>query len=251
MSSILIFIFGLIIGSFLNMLIYRLPLSISLINPKRSICPDCKSEIKWYDNIPFVSYILLRGKCRNCAKPISLAYPAVEIITAIITLALFVKIGFGTKLVLFLLFSYTLIILSFIDLKFKAVPDYLLIILLILSLLIPGSSFVRALEFAGAIVLLELFVTFYIQNIKAKITKDDSLKDQRALGEGDIPVVAAFGAILGLKAGIAAIFLGALFAIIPSVYAMAVKKDIETPFIPYLGMGFFTEYFFSLSNLIG
>ena len=88
----------------------------------------------------------------------------------------------------------------------------------------------------------------YIQNIKYKLTKDETLRTQKALGEGDIPIVAVIGAVLGLQAGFIAIFLGALFAIIPSIYNLIFKKDIETPFIPYLSLGFFAEYIFLFSK---
>ncbi|MBD3830735.1 MAG: prepilin peptidase, partial [Arcobacter sp.] len=91
---------------------------------------------------------------------------------------------------------------------------------------------------------------FYIQNIKSKLLKDESLKTQVALGEGDIPIIAMIGVVLGSTGGILAIFLGAFFAIIPSIYSNLVKKDIQTPFIPYLVLGFLTEYFFKLETFI-
>jgi leader peptidase (prepilin peptidase)/N-methyltransferase len=96
--------------------------------------------------------------------------------------------------------------------------------------------------FAGGIVILELFVTFYIQNIKSKILKDDSLKIQRAIGEGDIPIIAIIGGILGIQLGIVAIFLSSIFAIIPSLINTFIKKEIETPFIPFLSLGLFVIY---------
>jgi leader peptidase (prepilin peptidase)/N-methyltransferase len=246
----IVFLSGLIIGSFLNMLIYRLPRSISLVNPKRSICPKCKGTIKWYENIPIVSFLLLKGKCSNCAQSISLQYPAVEFITALSTLLLYNKLGMGIELIIISLFCYTIIMLSFIDIEYKAVPDYLLIISLALALIVPGASFVTALEFAGAFVILEIFVTFYIQNIKYRLTKNEALRDQKSLGEGDIPIIAALGAILGLKAGLVAIALSAVFAIIPSVYSNMVKKEMEIPFIPFLSLGLFCEYIFDISSKV-
>ena len=96
--------------------------------------------------------------------------------------------------------------------------------------------------FAGGIVILEFFVTYYIQNIKAYLVKDDSLKDQKALGEGDIPIIALIGGLLGLKFGIIAIFLSAILAIIPSIINKMLNKEIETPFIPYLSLGLFITF---------
>ena len=246
MFSIIIFIIGLIFGSFLNMLIYRLPLEISLINPKRSICTNCDYQIKWYENIPLISYIFLKGKCSKCKEKISIIYPIVELLTASITLLLFISIDFNMQFLLTTLLFYTLITLSFIDFKYKAVPDYLLIVALIITITIvliyEPINLSTMLIFAGAFVLLELFVTFYIQNIKSNILKDDSLKTQRSMGEGDIPIVAIMGGLLGLKLGLIAIFLSALFAIIPSLLNSFIKKDIETPFIPYLSLGLFVIF---------
>lgn len=249
-----VFVIGAMLGSFFNMLIYRLPLGISLVDPKRSSCPTCGHTIKWYENIPIISYTLvLKGRCGGCKEKISSTYLIVELITASVTLLVFNKIGFAIENISVYLLFYTLIILSFIDLKFKAVPDYLLILALVFALFVPNVDFATLFMFAGAIVLLELFVTYYIQNIKAKILKDDSLKDQRSMGEGDIPIVAVIGGILGLKLGILAMFLSAVFAIIPSLVNSVIKKDIETPFIPFLALGFFTVYIFDdkILNIIG
>jgi leader peptidase (prepilin peptidase)/N-methyltransferase len=128
-------------------------------------------------------------------------------------------------------------VLSFIDFKYRAVPDYLLIIAVIIALLIGDLK--NTLLFAGGFVLLELFITFYIQNIKAKITKNKALESQAALGEGDIPIVAVIGGILGIHLGISAIFLAALLALLPALYNLISKKEIETAFIPFLSLGLF------------
>jgi leader peptidase (prepilin peptidase)/N-methyltransferase len=224
------------------MLIYRLPLNISLVNPKRSICPSCNHTIKWYENIPLISYIFLKGKCSKCKNNISIIYPIVELLTVIVTILIFIKLGLTSQFVLITTLFYLLIILSFIDLKYKAVPDYLLILILINAFFISNFSLKFTLIFAGASVLLELFITFYIQNIKYKFTKNELLKEQRAMGEGDIPILAIIGGLLGIKLGISAIFLASFLAIIPSLLNTIIKKDIETPFIPFLALGFFIIY---------
>ena len=253
MAEFSVFIIGAVAGSFLNMLIYRLPLGISLIDPKRSICPNCKHIIKWYHNIPIISYLVLKGRCSNCNTKIPISYFFVELITAAVTLSLYVKLSFDYNFFISLTIFYLLIVLSFIDFKYKAVPDYLLILLLIATFTVEELHFQDMLIFTGGIVLLEIFITYYIQNIKSRIFKDDSLKEQIALGEGDIPVVASIGAVLGLKVGLIAIFLSALFAIIPSLVNHYIKKDIQTPFIPFLSLGFFISYIFedNLLNIIG
>ena len=156
--------------------------------------------------------------------------------------------------VLFTLFLINLVVLSLYDFKYKAVPDYLLLFAFFSSFFITKFDIFEALQSAfiisGAFVILNFLVTFYIQNIKSRILKNESLKTQEALGEGDIPIIAMFGIILGINGGLIAIFLAAIFAIIPAIYLNFVKKDIQTPFIPYLVLGFLTEYFFDLETII-
>ena len=244
MLELFVFIFGLIMGSFLNLLIYRLPKNISLLNPKRSICPKCNYQLKWYENIPLISYIFLKAKCSKCNNFISLIYPIVELFTATVTLFLFFKLGINIDFLIILILFYTLITLSFIDLKYKSVPDYLLLIALIVAFISSDFSFKNSLIFIGGIVLLEFFITFYIQNIKSRILNDDSLKTQKALGDGDIPIFAIIGGILGVKLGLFAIFLSTVFAIIPAIYNQIKKQEIETPFIPFLTLGLLVVYLF-------
>jgi leader peptidase (prepilin peptidase)/N-methyltransferase len=231
------FIIGLIFGSFLNVLIYRLPLGISLFNPIGSECPHCQHQIKWYENIPVLSYLFLKGKCSNCSKRISIIYPIVELITGLVTVLLYQHQWFDVDLALTIALFYTLIVLSFIDFKYKAVPDYLLIVVLLLTLI--AGDWKDTLVFMGGFVLLELILTFYIQTIKAKITKNKDLESQRALGEGDMPIAGVIGGLLGVHLGISAIFLAAILALIPAIYGLAIKKEIETPFIPFLSLGLF------------
>lgn len=214
------FIFGGIIGLFLNQLIIKLP--------------KYEFSITKYEG--------------------NSSYFIVELISAILTTALYFKLGFSQDFLLMIILSYVLIVLSFIDFKYKAVPDYLLLLVLVLSFFTTNfsiiESFKNAFLFSGAVVLLNFVVTFYIQNIKSRILKDETLKEQVALGEGDIPIIAMIAVILGATGGIFAIFLGAFFAIIPSIYSNILKKDIQTPFIPYLVLGFLTEYFFNIESFI-
>jgi leader peptidase (prepilin peptidase)/N-methyltransferase len=135
---------------------------------------------------------------------------------------------------------YTLIVLSLIDLKYKAVPDYLLIVAVILAIFVGDLMYI--LIFAGGFALLELAITFYIQNVKAKITKNKDLETQSALGEGDIPIAGVIGGLLGLHLGISAIFLATLLGLLLSIYNLLSKKEIETPFIPFLSLGLFITF---------
>ena len=237
---IIIFIIGLIFGSFLNVLIYRLPLEISLFKPLGSTCSHCQHRIKWHENIPVFSYLLLKGKCSNCSKPISIVYPFVELTTALVTLLLYMNYWLNWELIVTIALFYTLIVLSFIDLKYKAVPDYLLIVAVIIAIIV--GDLMNILIFAGGFALLELVVTFYIQNVKAKITKNTDLETQSALGEGDIPIAGVIGGLLGLHLGISAIFLATLLGLSLSIYNLLFKKEIETPFIPFLSLGLFITF---------
>lgn len=228
---------GLVFGSFLNVLIHRLPLGISLVNPIGSSCPQCSHGIKWYENIPVVSYLFLKGKCSNCSESISIVYPFVELITAVVTLVIYTNFLLNWEFLAIIALFYTLIVLSFIDLKYREVPDYLLLIVVALTLIV--GDLINLLIFTGGLFLLELAITFYIQNIKAKITKNKELETQRALGEGDMPIAGVIGGLLGVQLGISAIFLAALLALLPAIYNLFSKKEIETAFIPFLSLGLF------------
>ena len=253
LSNLFVFLFGAIIGSFLNVVIVRVPKKESIVFP-RSHCTKCGLAIPWYFNIPIFSYLLLQGRCIKCGKTFSINYLFVEILSSLVTLLLFIKLGFSIDFILVLILFYILIVLAFIDFEYKAVPDTILLLAFVVGMSTTYTDLLNAFKnafiFAGAFVLLDFLVTFYIQNIKAKYKKDKSLENQKALGEGDIPIIAIIGAILGIKAGIVAIFLAALFAIIPSIYNIIKNKDNETPFIPYLLFGFMVEYLFQISKVI-
>lgn len=176
------------------------------------------------------------------------------VICIILTIFLFLKLSLNLQFLFFCIFSYLLVFLSFIDLKYKAVPDYLLLLVFVLSFFITDfsleDSFLNAFIASGAIFLLNFIVTFYIQNIKARILKDEDLKNQVALGEGDIPIIASMAVVLGLNSLTYAILLSAIIAILHTISINFIKKDIQIPFIPSLVLGFFIEYFFNLEHFI-
>lgn len=166
------------------------------------------------------------------------------ILQFILTLFLYNKFGLNISFIIWTILLYILVVLSVIDYKFKAVPDYLLLLLLLIAPFASDSliDFIKnGFMFAGGFVILNFFVTYYIQNIKSKILKDDSLKEQTALGEGDIPLIALIGGILGIKLGLLAIMIASLVALIHGIYN-ASKKIPDTPFIPYLSIGFITVF---------
>ncbi|HLE18296.1 MAG TPA: prepilin peptidase, partial [Syntrophales bacterium] len=122
--EIIIALLGAAIGSFLNVCIRRIPAGESLVFPA-SHCPKCNYSIRFYDNIPIISFLLLRGRCRNCREGISLQYPLVELLTAIMALLLFWKFGLTLKFLFSFLFACVLIIITFIDLEHQIIPDVL------------------------------------------------------------------------------------------------------------------------------
>ena len=119
-----VFILGLCLGSFLNVVIYRLPKTdLSVSSPRRSLCPSCQAGISWYDNLPVISYVVLRGKCRACGHDISIRYPLVELTTGLLTLAVFFKSGFSIQALAELYLVLSLIAATFIDLDEMIIPD--------------------------------------------------------------------------------------------------------------------------------
>src|SRR6516225_7355358 len=122
MELFIALLFGLVIGSFLNVVILRLPQGISVSTP-RSHCPQCKKLISWYDNIPVLSYVILGGRCRRCKKKFSARYPFIEAVTGAVSVLIFLKFGLTIEWGIFLAFSSAMIVLAFIDLDHRILPD--------------------------------------------------------------------------------------------------------------------------------
>lgn len=230
MNTIYLTIFGLLFGSFLNVLILRIPKNESVIFPS-SHCTHCNTPLKWYHNIPLFSWIFLGGKCAFCKEKISFQYPLIEFITALLFLICALKEeSLYTALVTSIIFAL-LLALSLIDLRYKAVPDSLSLPALVLALAFPEilSKLQYALLFAGGFALLRIFISAVIK--------------KEAMGEADIIIAAVIGAMLGIPLGLTAIYLSALFAL--PVFFIVAKKGFELPFIPFLAMGLFITYLLS------
>ncbi|MCX5693613.1 MAG: prepilin peptidase, partial [Candidatus Omnitrophica bacterium] len=121
-ANIIVFLFGSIVGSFLNVCIHRMPKNESVVWP-RSHCPKCQKRIPGYDNIPFLSFILLKGRCRFCKEKISLRYPLVELLTALLMVALFNRFGLSFEFFLHMVMLWGLIIATFVDIAYRIIPD--------------------------------------------------------------------------------------------------------------------------------
>lgn len=224
-------IFGVVFGSFLNVLIYRLPREENIATPPSS-CPSCGYKLKAYDNIPILSYLLLRGKCRECDVKISIRYPIVEFLGGLIFMLVYLKVGsvaleFWIASIVFTL----LLALSIIDIDHKMVPDSLNLAILSIALfhMLNPENLINALIMAGAFVLLRFYVSYFAK--------------REALGEGDIPVAATMGALLGVKLALFAIFVAAIIALPFSLLTKDEERQI--PFVPYLALGMFLVYLFS------
>jgi leader peptidase (prepilin peptidase)/N-methyltransferase len=220
-TIIIIICFGLAWGSFLNVVIYRLPLRMSLGKPSSS-CPHCNEKIKFYDNIPVFSFLLLRGKCRHCKGRISLRYPLVELLTAVSFLLLYSQHSLSFFFFASCLFTCALIALGFIDFYHQILPDEItlpgLLLALIYSLFRTDLNLRQALigAVAGAGFLLFIYVAYYL------------LRKQEGLGLGDVTMMLLIGAYLGWRQAfftlILASFVGALVGIFFILYK---KKDFK------------------------
>ncbi len=228
----IIFIIGICIGSFLNVVIYRVPKGENIAYPP-SHCPKCNAFIKPWHNIPIISYIFLKGKCAYCGEKISFRYPAIEFLTGVIAVLVFQKSGFNIFFIInFSIFS-TLLALSMIDFDYKAVPDSLNLLALTLSFFATPDiidNFKNALILIGGISLIRWYVSFIIK--------------KEAMGEGDIILAGTMGALLGIKLSLIAIFLASFIALFPSLYNRISKKDLELPFIPFLAFSAFIVWYF-------
>ncbi|MDO8886493.1 prepilin peptidase [Candidatus Oleimmundimicrobium sp.] len=248
---ILIFflLLGLIVGSFLNVCIYRIPINESIVKPS-SKCPKCKKPLKPWDNIPLLSYLVLGGKCRYCREPISLKYPLVEFITGVLFALAFLKFDLSLSLVLGIFLISVLVVLTFIDLSYLIIPNKIIYPSLVIALALVAINFftVPFLPLVGA--KNPLFsicgflggggFLFLVAILGEKIFK------QEVMGGGDIKLAALLGIFLGWYVWLA-LFLGFLFGSIVGVTLMLLKqkgrKDF-VPFGPFLALGGILTLFF-------
>jgi len=225
--ALTIFIFGTLIGSFLNVVIYRIPKGKSIAFPA-SHCQHCNTPLKWYHNIPIFSWLFLKGKCAFCQEPIAKQYPIVEFITGMIFVLLYFKLGLVWYLP-FTAFSFAaLFALVMIDFKYMAVPDNVNFTALIFALVQP--DFIHAAMYA-AIAAGGLYFIGFISSLTAR---------REAMGSADVIVAGTMGALLGFPNFFAALFLSAILAIIPSL----VNRETGVPFVPFLAMATFIVYLY-------
>lgn len=237
----LAFLAGLLIGSFLNVCIFRLPRDLSVMKPARSFCPGCERTIAWYDNIPLLSYVLLGSRCRYCRERIPLRYPFVELVTALAFALCATMFGVTVEALKYAVFSAILIDLIVTDFETRILPDEFTLtgtaIGLVFAWFVPLAPDVAALVFAmtgmdynpQAISLLEAVLGASIASSIVWFIAWAYLKVRRreGMGIGDFKMMALIGAFLGLRASLLAIFLAAfLGALVGPVYALIAKRKL-------------------------
>lgn len=237
----LIFCTGACIGSFSIAAANRITNNEDYIY-KPSHCDSCNTILRFYEKIPILSWILQKNKCNYCGSAIGVEVFWSELISGLLFVFIIFIYGFNLEGFYFLTLAGLLFAITLSDLKSKAIIDSWLLIFTIISLLPISHDFGLKLQnfliFCGGFFLLDFFVTFYIQNIKSKITKNINLQSQKALGEADMLIAGAIGANLGIVLGLSSIFLASCLAIIPSILNNIYKKDSQLPFVPFLFIGF-------------
>ncbi len=235
--------FGLLFGSFLNVCIYRIARDLSVVAP-RSFCPECGVSIAWYDNIPVLSYAILRGRCRHCAKAIGLRYPAVELMTAALFAAIAIRYGWNLAAFKWMIFEAVMVVLFWTDLEERILPDELTIGGAILGLLfavfvaVPGtfgelllagsSPISRSLLNAG---LGAIFLAGPIWILGAAYAR---VRKREGLGFGDVKLLVLLGVFLGVEHGLQALFIGAIAgSIVGIAYLLLTRKDASTYELPF------------------
>ena len=238
---IIVAILGLCVGSFLNVLIYRVPNEMSIIKPN-SHCPNCKKMLKWWHNIPVFSWLCLGGRCAYCRAPISPRYIFVELLNMVLWLAcalVFWKLNIVLSIAMMVACS-VLIVIALIDFEHKFIPDRFQIALLILGILCTifdpvwgWASHVIGL-FVGGGVLLVFYGLGYL------------LYKKEALGFGDVKLMAVCGLILGWQSVLVALFFGAILGAIGCLLLRGIskQKEVEYAFAPYLAFGVILAMFF-------
>ncbi len=225
--AIVVFIFGTLIGSFLNVVIYRIPKGESIVFPS-SKCQSCGNSLKWYHNIPVFSWLFLRGKCGFCKDNISAQYPLVELVTGFIFMALYLKLGLVWHLLFVALSFSALFALVMIDFKYMAVPDNVNFAALLFALVQP--AFLEGLMYA-AIAAGGLWLIGLLSSLLAR---------RQAMGGADVIVAGTMGALLAFPNFFVALFLSALLALIPAL----IWRDKGVPFVPFLALATFIVYLY-------
>jgi leader peptidase (prepilin peptidase) / N-methyltransferase len=256
LTAVIFFFLGLITGSFLNVCIVRLPLETSVMTP-RSHCVHCKRTIPWYDNIPLLSYLFLRGRCRFCQQSISFRYFLVELLTGLIFAGFALYFGLSSLLLAYLVMVACFIVATFVDLQHRIIPDEVsvggMVAGLIFSLFIPElhgiqsqlpsgfkphflslfQSVIGVLIGGGAIYLMGLLGDFIFR--------------KESMGGGDVKLMAMVGSFLGWKMALLTFFVAPFFGAVYGIIEKIRTKDSAIAYGPFLVIGALISLFFGES----
>lgn len=233
MTWLLIFVVGLLLGSFANVCIHRIPAGESIVSP-RSRCPRCKAPIAWWDNVPILSFLILGRRCRFCRAPISVRYPVVELTNGVLYVLVVTLHGLTWRSAAEMAFVTLLLILAFIDFDHQILPDVLTLpgtaAAVAASLLGGGPSIAESLLAAIGMYVLFAFVAWSYK----------LLRGVDGLGQGDWKMAALLGAFLGWQKALFAVFAGAVSgSIVGLVLITVARKDAQhpMPFGTFLALG--------------
>ena len=231
--NVVVLLFGMSVGSFLNVCIYRLPRGLSVIRP-RSMCPGCETQIASYDNIPVISYLWLRGRCRHCGETISFRYPVVELGAGLFALAIYLRYGLTLDALVLYTLVAALLAVTFIDIDHKIIPNVItfpgIAVGLVCSFWLDHITFRESIAgtvLGGGILLVVAWGYYFF-------TKKEGM------GGGDVKLLAMIGAFLGWKAVVFTIFVGSAVGTVVGVIIMLRTKEgrkMAVPFGPFLSLG--------------
>ncbi len=248
------FLLGLVIGSFLNVAIVRLPRGRSIVNPP-SHCPRCKARIKFYDNIPIISFFILSGKCRNCGEPISWRYPLVELMNGLFYAWIVNEFWIGGEAFLVMALCSSLIVITFIDVDFQIIPDVITLPGILLGISI-APFFMASLTDPLPFYLDQLLPHMrpHLRNFLNSVIGMlcgalplltigwiwEKLRHVEAMGGGDVKLMGMVGSFLGWKGALLTIMLGAFAGSLVGLTLIVLKRHKVNriiPFGPFLALG--------------
>ncbi len=262
MITAVVFIFGLIVGSFLNVCIARIPLGRSIATPP-SHCPQCSKGIRFYDNIPLLSYLLLRGRCRHCGLPISFRYPLVELMNGLLYVWIEHEFWLGGETLLIMLLCSALIVITFIDYDHQIIPDVISLPGMLIGIVIAPFFLMalaeplpfpidRMMPLAGP------YLTALTNSLLGVLCGGvplfaigwiwEKLRHVEAMGGGDIKLMGMVGSFLGWKGALLTIMIGSLAGSLVGVLLILLKKHEMgkvMPFGPYLAFGAVLSAFYA------
>lgn len=237
------FIIGSVVGSFLNVCIYRMPRSLSIISPS-SRCPSCNTPINPLDNIPIVSFLYLRGKCRTCAARISPRYPLVEFLNGVLYVLILWKFGIGWHIPFYFALCSSLLVITFVDLDFQIIPDLITLPGIVIGII------------AGSFLLPDPFLRYSLLGYKASLVGfltggilfyAIAIVSRGGMGGGDIKMMAMVGSFMGWKSVLLTTFIGSLSGTLVGVFMIIFRgkgRKTKIPFGPFLSFGTLITLFY-------